>query len=132
MTGWTEVRVWAEYHDHRTIRYAGAYGEMIVYVVLFSLLHIWKLRAGGAFWLGVGTASYFYTPLLEDFYIPFGAQDPKTELALLTYHVVYGLLLLIGWLLFVGREWVYQIEILPWIRPAPVRPWLERIRRRWG
>jgi len=136
LSGWTEATVWAKYGDHKLIRWSGAYGEQIIYLVLFTLLHVWKHRAGGAFWLGTGTVSYFRAHLLADlnthstWYGQVG--DPETAAALLTFHVIFGVILSVGWILFLGREWVYQTDVLPYLRPEPPRPFLERIRRRWG
>lgn len=136
IVSWTSAGVWANYSDHRIIRWSGAYGEMIVYLVLYSLIFVWKLWAWGAFWFGAANASLFRTHLLADFNTQPDWSgrpgDEQTAAALMTFHVVFGAILTAGWILFIGREWVYHREVLPFLRPEPPRPFLERVRRRWG
>jgi hypothetical protein len=105
---------------------------MVVYLVLCSLLFVWKLRAGRTFWLGVGTTSFFYTHILDDFNIPWGVEDHETATALLVFPVVFRVLLVIGRILAVGREYQYQTVVLPYLKPEPKRPFLEQFRQRWG
>ena len=135
---WTTARTWAEYGNQRIIQWSGAFGEMVVYLTLYGLVFIWKLRASGSFWLGAATAGLFRTHRLADFathtdYWTGKVGDPKTAAALAVFHLVFGFFVFVAWFLFVGREIVFQTDILPFLRPERQRaPWLERIRRRWG
>ena len=86
--------------------------------------------------LGAATANLFRASRLSDFCTGWNwyskVWDEQTVIALGVFHVLFSFLFLVSWILFIGREQVYKTEILPWIRPEPPRPFLERVRRRWG
>jgi hypothetical protein len=110
---------------------------MIVYMLLYGLLHVWKLHAGGLLLFGAANTCLFRIHHITDFdthnnFWTGEVVDTETAASLLTFHAVFYVLLAIGWILLVGREWVYQTEVLPYLRPEPPRPFLERVRKRWG
>lgn len=133
LDGWTHA-VTAGLHTE-FVRYAGFYGEMLVYFMFFGIGMIWKLRVRGVFWFGAAHSTYLISARAsKDFesWSDFSTRDWGAVQALGIFYFVFGVFLVLSWILLIGREvWYWENREEVETNRRPVKS-LEDIRRRWG
>lgn len=132
LVSWAYCETWGR-QGFDFVRFAGFYGEMILYLLFCGLATIRKYRAGGLFWFGCAHGTYFFARNGADFEVWEGlSYNPEVAHAVTVFYVIFGLLLAVGWILFIGREYQYRLEIQSYLKPEPKRRLIEKIRRKWG